>query len=347
MKRKTLRSAADLAEAGLISADTADGIRSVEARYAIAVPPLVTDLINPCDSNDPIARQYIPDARELVVTRGERNDPIGDEPHSPVEGIVHRYRDRVLFKVVHTCPVYCRFCFRREMVGPGKNANLTPEAIARAVAYVSDHPEIREVILTGGDPFILAPHRIARLTASIDEIPHVERIRWHTRVPVVEPDRVEASLVEALKPRRAKPVIALHANHPREFTAQATDALQRLSEAGISLLSQSVLLKGINDDASTLSELVAAFLRNGVEPYYLHHADLAPGTSHFRTFIREGINLMAGLRDRMPGVRLPAYVLDLPGGFSKVNLESVNAVETVPGQWRLRDEAGRWHDHEG
>ena len=347
MKRKTLRSAADLAEAGLISSDTADGIRSVESRYAIAVPPLVADLINPDDANDPVARQYIPDERELVVARGERNDPIGDEPHSPVEGIVHRYRDRVLFKVVHTCPVYCRFCFRREMVGPGKNANLTPEAITRAIAYVADHPEIREVILTGGDPFILAPHRIARLTASIDEIPHVERIRWHTRVPVVEPDRVDSALVEALRPRRARPVVAVHANHPREFTAQAIDALQRLSGAGISLLSQSVLLKGVNDDASTLSDLVTAFLRHGVEPYYLHHADLARGTSHFRTSIREGINLMTALRDRMPGAHLPTYVLDLPGGFSKVNLESENAIETHPGRWRLLDEAGRWHDYEG
>lgn len=347
MKRKTLRSGADLAEAGLIGADTAEGIHRVEARYAIAVPPLVRDLINPGDANDPIARQYIPDVRELVVTPGERDDPIGDEPHSPVEGIVHRYRDRVLFKVVHTCPVYCRFCFRREMVGPGKNANLTPDAIARAIAYVSDHPEIREVILTGGDPFILAPHRIARLTASLDEIPHVERIRWHTRVPVVGPDRVDAALVEALRPRRARPVVALHANHSREFTAQAVAALKRMSDAGISLLSQSVLLKGVNDDADTLSELVSAFLRHGVEPYYLHHADLAPGTSHFRTSIREGINLMNALRERLPERRLPTYVLDLPGGFSKVNLESDSAVETVPGQWRLRDEAGHWHDYQG
>lgn len=347
MKRKTLRSAADLADAGLISADTADGIRSVEARYAIAVPPLVADLINPDDANDPIARQYIPDERELIVARDERNDPIGDEPHSPVEGIVHRYRDRVLFKVVHTCPVYCRFCFRREMVGPGKNANLTPEAITRAIAYVRDHPEIREVILTGGDPFILAPHRIARLTSAIDEIPHIERIRWHTRVPVVEPDRVDASLAEALRPRRVRPVVALHANHPREFTAQAIDALQKLSGAGISLLSQSVLLKGVNDDASTLTELMEAFLRHGVQPYYLHHADLAPGTSHFRTTIREGINLMRALRVNLPATPLPSYVLDLPGGFSKVNLESENAIETQPHQWRLLDEAGRWHDYEG
>jgi len=347
MKRKTLRSAADLAEAGLIRADAADGIRSVEARYAIAVPPHVVDLINPGDTTDPIARQYIPDERELVVAEGERDDPIGDEPHSPVEGIVHRYRDRVLFKIVHTCPVYCRFCFRREMVGPGKNANLTPEAIARAITYVSDHPEIREVILTGGDPFILAPHRIARLTASLDEIPHVKCIRWHTRVPVVEPRSVDASLVAALKPRRAQPVVALHANHPREFTAKAIEALKRMSDAGISMLSQSVLLKGVNDDAKTLSELVAAFHRHGVVPYYLHHGDLAPGTSHFRTNIREGIHLMAALRERMPEAPLPTYVLDLPGGFSKVNLESENAIETKPGQWRLRDEAGHWHDYQG
>lgn len=347
MKRKTLRSAADLAEAGLIRTDAVDAIRSVEARYAIAIPPLVADLIRPGDASDPLALQYVPDIRELDVVDSERNDPIGDEPHSPVEGIVHRYRNRVLFKVVHTCPVYCRFCFRREMVGPGKNANLTPEAIARALAYVSDHPEIREVILTGGDPLILAPHRIARLTSAIDEIPHVERIRWHTRVPVVEPDRVDPALVEALRPRRARPVLALHANHPREFTPQAAAALQRLSGAGISLLSQSVLLKGVNDDTNTLAELMEAFLRHGVQPYYLHHADLAPGTSHFRTTIRDGINLMRALRLKQPATPLPSYVLDLPGGFSKVNLESEDAIETEPNQWRLLDEAGRWHDYQG
>ena len=347
MKRKTLRSAADLAEAGLIRTDAVDAIRSVEARYAIAIPPLVADLIRPGDASDPLALQYVPDIRELDVVDSERNDPIGDEPHSPVEGIVHRYRDRVLFKVVHTCPVYCRFCFRREMVGPGKNANLTPEAIARALAYVSDHPEIREVILTGGDPLILAPHRIARLTSAIDEIPHIERIRWHTRVPVVEPDRVDPALVKALRPRRARPVLALHANHPREFTPQAATALQRLSGEGISLLSQSVLLKGVNDDANTLAELMEAFLRHGVQPYYLHHADLAPGTSHFRTTIREGINLMRALRVKLPVTPLPSYVLDLPGGFSKVNLETENAIETQPGQWRLLDKAGRWHDYQG
>ena len=345
MKRETLRTPASLAEAGLITEDARPGLDAVAARYAIAVPTAIAALISRDDPADPIARQYIPDMRELDASPHDRPDPIGDRPHSPVEGIVHRYPDRVLLKVVHICPVYCRFCFRREMVGPGREPNMSPQSIDRAGDYIAANSGIREVILTGGDPFILAPHRLRQLTDMLDAIAHVGRIRWHTRVPVVEPWRIDDAFAQALRPRRADLAVALHANHPAEFTPDATAALTRLHAAGATLLSQSVLLRGVNDDAQTLGGLLAAFRSHNVTPYYLHHADLAPGTAHFRTTIRQGIALMQSLRHEHPQAHLPSYVLDIPGGYSKVNLLGDGAIETQPGHWRLRDDQGRWHEY--
>lgn len=345
MTRTTLRTPAALVEAGLLTPAHKPAIEAVAGRFAIAIPAALAALIDRNDPADPIARQYLPDPREVETAPGEDPDPIGDRRHTPVEGIVHRYPDRVLLKVVHACPVYCRFCFRREMVGPGKDRNLSPAAIDRALAYVASRPEIREVILTGGDPFILAPHRVAALTTAIDAIAHVERIRWHTRVPVVDPQRITAGFAAALRPTRAGLAVAVHANHAREFTPDAAAALARLRKAGARLLSQSVLLKGVNDDADTLCDLLDAFAAHGITPYYLHHGDLAPGTAHFRTTIDAGRALMATLRARRPAAALPAYVLDIPGGHSKANLMGDEALEAAPGRWRLRDRLGLWHDY--
>ncbi len=347
MNRRTLRSAAEIADAGLLPAEDVEVIDRVARRYAVAIPAYIVEQIREPVAVDPVARQYLPDARELVIGPEEREDPIGDRRHSPVEGIVHRYPDRVLFKVVHTCPVYCRFCFRREMVGPGKEGNLTPAQLSAAIDYIRNTPRIREVIFTGGDPLMLADHRIDALVRAMDDIRHVERLRWHTRYPVVSPERINESLLEVLKARRAKTIVAVHANHPREFTPEAHRALRQLHDNGISLLSQSVLLKGVNDSARVLAELLDAFAAAGVQPYYLHHADLAPGTGHFRTTISEGRMLMQELRTREPRRALPTYVLDLPGGYSKVDLESADAAEVAPGKWRLRDDTGQWHDYTG
>jgi lysine 2,3-aminomutase len=345
MTRNALRTPAALVEAGLLSPAHRPAIDAVARRFAIAIPAPLAALMDRDDPADPIARQYMPDARELAQAPGEVADPIGDRRHTPVEGIVHRYPDRVLLKVVHACPVYCRFCFRREMVGPGKEGNLSPAALDRALAYVARHPQISEVIVTGGDPFILAPHRVAALTAAIDAIGHVARVRWHTRVPVVDPQLITAGFAAALRPARAGLAVAVHANHPREFTPDAAAALARLREAGAHLLSQSVLLKGVNDDADTLCDLLDAFAAQGITPYYLHHGDLAPGTAHFRTTIAAGRALMAILRTRRPASDLPAYVLDIPGGHSKANLMGEDAVQAAPGRWRLRDRLGLWHDY--
>ena len=258
-------------------------------------------------------------------------------------GIVHRHKDRVLFKPVLTCPVYCRFCFRREQVGQGDAGALSPEAIETARGYVACHPEIREVIFTGGDPFVLSPRRIAELSAAFAALPHVALLRWHTRVPVVDPSRITDDFVAALLVPNATTWIALHANHPREFTPAAARAIARLIDAGIPLLSQSVLLKGVNADIDTLEALMRVFLENRIKPYYLHHSDLAPGTAHFRVSIEEGQALVRDLRTRVTGLAVPDYVLDIPGGYAKVPLLSDNVEALGGGRHRIRDPDGRWH----
>jgi len=316
--RQTLKSADDLADAGLVSRTWAAQIAPVAERYAVAVTPAMAALIDAGDPADPIARQFLPDPRELDRREGERDDPIGDQLKSPRPGIVHRYPDRVLLKVVSACPVYCRFCFRREMVGPGKSPMLSEAELAAALDYIRAHPEVWEVILTGGDPLILSPRRVAELTAALGEIPHVKVLRWHTRVPAVAPERLTPELVASLRSRKQAVFVALHANHPREMTAAARAACARLIDAGIAMVSQTVLLRGVNDDACTLEALMRAFVEARIKPYYLHHGDLAPGTAHLRTTIAEGQALMRALRERLSGLALPLYVLDIPGAHGKV-----------------------------
>jgi lysine 2,3-aminomutase len=319
-------------------------MEQVARRYAVAVSPTLLALIDPADPRDPIARQFLPSLAELETLPRERADPIGDTAHSPVPGIVHRHAGRALFKIVSACPVYCRFCFRRETVGPGKDNALSPADFEGALAYIATHPDIREVILTGGDPFILSPRRIAEVSARLGAIGHVQIVRWHTRVPVTDPERVSDALVAALHGAGAVHWIAIHANHAREFGADARRAVARLADAGIPLVSQSVLLKGVNDDVETLAALMRAFVENRIKPYYLHHPDLAPGTSHFRNSIAEGLALMTALRARLSGIEMPAYMLDIPGGFGKVPLESDHLEITDAGA-RVRDLEGRWHDY--
>lgn len=314
----TIRTVAGLVDVGLAGPADADGLAEVERRYAIAITPAIMSLIETGDANDPIARQFVPDDRELVEHSSERADPIGDHVHSPVKGLVHRYADRVLLKIVGVCPVYCRFCFRREMVGPKAEANLSADEIANALAYVRAHPEIWEVILTGGDPFILSPRRVEEITRAIADIPHVQTIRWHTRVPIAAPHLVSEAFVAALKSTAKAVYVAIHTNHPRELSGDACAAIARLADAGIPLLSQTVLLAGVNDSVETLDALMRALVKARIKPYYLHHADLAPGTSHFRTTIEHGQSLIAALRVRLSGMAMPTYVLDIPGGFGKV-----------------------------
>lgn len=340
---RSLKTIDDLQEAGLVSAGRRAGLEEVAARYAVAVTPAISALIDPGDPNDPIARQFIPDVAELVHLPEEREDPIGDGAHTPVEGIVHRYPDRVLLKAVHVCPVYCRFCFRREMVGPQGLGTLASQAMDNAFAYIAEHPEIWEVILTGGDPLVLSPRRLASIMERLAGIDHVKIVRFHTRVPVVEPERVDGALIAALKASGKTTYLALHANHPRELTFDARAACARLVDSGIVMVSQSVLLKGVNDDPDTLAALMRAFVENRIKPYYLHHPDLAPGTSHFRLTIEEGQALVASLRGRVSGLCQPAYILDIPGGHGKTVISASTIGDNGGGCYTVSDFKGGEH----
>ncbi len=313
----TLRAAGDLAAAGLISPDRIGAIAAVAAKYAASITPDIAALIDRAAPDDPIARQFVPDERELMQAPHELADPIGDDAHAPVRGIVHRYPDRVLLKLLSVCPVYCRFCFRRETVGPGAEQVLSREALDAALAYISDTPAIWEVILTGGDPLMLSPRRLEMVLQRLGAIAHVKIIRIHTRVPVVAPARIDGDLIAALKASGKTVFVALHANHPREMSDAARGACARLIDAGLPMVSQTVLLRGVNDSVEVMIQLMRVFVENRIKPYYLHHGDLAPGTSHFRTSIEEGQALMRALRGNLSGLALPEYVLDIPGGHGK------------------------------
>lgn len=312
---RTLRTPQDLVQAGLELAERLPELQQVAARYAVAITPAVAALIEPGDG--PLRRQFLPTAAELVHGPEESADPIGDEDHSPVEGIVHRYPDRVLLKANHACAVYCRFCFRREMVGPDGVRPLSDEGLDAAMAYIAGRPEIWEVIVTGGDPLILSPRRLRDLGRRLAAISHVKVVRFHTRVPAADPGRITDELVAALKVPGKTTWVALHANHADELTPAAEAACARIVDAGIPMVSQTVLLKAVNDDPAVLEALMRRFVELRIKPYYLHHGDLAPGTAHFRTTLEEGQALTRELRGRISGLCQPTYVLDIPGGYGK------------------------------
>jgi lysine 2,3-aminomutase len=339
---KPITSLKGLAQAGLVTPSPA--LDDVTARYAVAITPAMADLIRQGESA--IAAQFLPDARELETTPEENPDPIGDHAHSPLKGLVHRYPDRVLLKLLHACPVYCRFCFRREMVGPNGDGALSEAELDAALTYISAHPEIFEVILTGGDPLMLSSRRIRALSEKLGAITHVKLVRWHSRVPVVSPERVTPEMIRALKIPGKAVSVAIHANHPAEFTPEAEAAVARLGDAGIVLLGQTVLLKGINAGTATLAALFRTMAANRIRPLYLHHPDLAPGTGHFRLSLREGQAIYGALRGSLSGTAIPTYVLDLPGGHGKVPVGPDYLRESESGL-EIRDPAGNWHAYEG
>lgn len=313
---RTLRTAEALVAAGLLSPGRAEAARAVEARYAIAVTPHVAAAIERAD--DPVGLQYLPDAAELATLPHETADPTADAPFSPVKGVVHRYPDRALLKPLLACPVYCRFCFRREHVGPDGGL-LSDIELDAAIAWFGATPAVKEAILTGGDPLMLSPRRLASILDALEAVPHLELLRIHSRVPVADPSLVTDALAAVLA--RAKPLtICVHANHAREFGGDAPAALQRLHAAGVTLLGQSVLLAGVNDNEAALEDLFRTMLRHRVKPYYLHQLDPAPGTARFHVPEARGLALMAALRGRVPGHAIPHYVVERPGGGGKVRV---------------------------
>jgi lysine 2,3-aminomutase len=313
---RTLRSTEDLIQAGLAPPAHAQALRAVAARYAVAVPPVFQALIGTPD--DPIGRQVIPHPDELMTAPHELDDPTADAALSPLPGLVHRYPDRVLIKPLLICPLYCRFCFRREHVGP-EGGLLSEAQLEAALDYVRARPAIREVILTGGDPLMLSARRLGGLLAAIAAIAHVELVRIHSRVPVAAPERVSAAVLAAMAIET--PIyLAVHANHAREFGAEAAVALRGLNRAGVVLLGQSVLLRGVNDSEAALEGLFRAMLRHRVKPYYLHQLDAAPGTARFLVPEAEGLALLAGLRGRVTGLAWPTYVREQAGGAGKVEV---------------------------
>src|SRR6516162_1143264 len=344
--RKTLRRPDELVAAGLIPGERRGEIEAVAARYALALTADVAELIDPADPRDPMARQFVPAAAELDARPEEMADPIGDGAHSPLEGIVHRYPDRVLLKPVHVCAAYCRFCFRREMVGRARA--LSRAQLDAAITYIRAHEEVWEVILTGGDPLMLSVRRLAAILDALAMIAHVKIIRVHTRVPTVAPGRVTGSLARALRRAGKATYVVLHVNHARELGPKTRAACARLIDAGIPMLSQTVLLRGINDEAKSLGELMRGLVECRVKPYYLHHGDLAPGTAHWRTSIEQGQALMRSLRGRLSGLCQPTYVLDIPGGHGK---SPIGPNYISPGsdgarcQYEVEDFKGRRHSY--
>ena len=310
----TLRDSEALLAAGLISRAAFAEIEATEARYAVAISPAMQALIGKPD--DPIGRQFIPDAAELVTAAHESPDPIGDAALSPVKGIVHRYPDRALLKPLLICPVYCRFCFRREHVGPDGGV-LTDAELQAAYEWLAAHSAVSEIILTGGDPFMLSPRRLRGIVEALSKMAHIQTIRIHTRVPIADPERLTDDAVEAIETDRSLWVV-VHANHAREFTAAAGQALRRIRQHGIPLLGQSVLLRGVNDNPDALEDLFRAMIAERVKPYYLHQLDAAPGTARFHVPIEEGRGLLERLRGSVTGLAWPTYVLDIPGGYGKI-----------------------------
>lgn len=340
---KDAHSISALVSMGFISDEAQPQLAKVEHNYPIAITSTMLAAMDKNNKNDPISKQFLPTIDELINTADEHEDPIGDFSHSPIKGIVHRYPDRVLFKLVHLCPVYCRFCFRREMVGPEGNGTLTSNEIDAALNYIAAHKDIWEVIFTGGDPLILSSRRLHDIMIALDKIPHVKILRIHTRIPLVDPTRINDALIKALTASNKTIFIAIHANHKNEFTPEGIAAITHLHHAHITLISQTVLLRGINDNVITLTELMRCFVEHHVKPYYIHHPDKAKGTAHFRLPLERGYELINALRGHISGLCQPHYMLDIPRGYGKVAIKNATRLPAPSQGYEVIDYQGRSH----
>ncbi len=293
-----------------------DGLKHALHTLRMAITPYYFSLINLKDENDPIRKQAIPTIKELNVTSHDMQDPLEEDVDSPVKGLTHRYPDRVLLLVTDQCSMYCRHCTRRRMAGEHDGA-MPSEQIKKAIEYIKNHPEVRDVLLSGGDPFTLSTPKLEGIISQLYEIPHVEIIRLGSRMPVVCPMRIDDELVSMLK--KYQPLyVNVHFNHPNEMTDEACHALWKLADNGIPLGNQSVLLRGINDHPGVMKNLIHLLLKNRVKPYYIYQCDLSKGISHFRTPVSVGIQIIESLRGHTTGLGIPTFVIDAPGGGGKI-----------------------------
>jgi lysine 2,3-aminomutase len=327
-----LISLGQLREQNIISDDEVNHLKPVKENFDIRIPHIFLDQIK--NKNNGLAKQFIPSSKELLFFPEELDDPIGDERWTPVEGITHRYPDRVLLKATYMCASYCRFCFRRYKVSHPDN-NLNPDNFEKAIHYIKSHPEIWEVILTGGDPLTLTDNAIKKLINGLSAIEHLKVIRFHTRIPSVLPSRINKPLIEILKNSNKSIWIAAHINSSEEFTSESKIALAALIDNGIPVLLQSVLLKGINDTHEKLVSLLKIAIENRVKPYYLHYPDLAKGTEYFRVPLKQAIELMKGLRGKISGLCLPQFIIDIPGGEGKIVVNANSIVELDDNTWEF------------
>lgn len=314
--RESLEAVEDLIARLELTPQEAEPLRAVVSRYPMRITPHVLKTIR--YKGDPIWLQVVPSTEELDLDLEMKDDPLNEEGDMVVPHLVHRYPDRVLLFVTNQCPIYCRFCTRKRFVGsPG--GTITPEAIDVVARYIQGHPEIRDIIFSGGDPLLLVDSLLERLLSALRAIPHLEIIRLGSRVPGTLPSRITPELCAMLK--RYHPLyMNLHFNHPDEITPEVAEACGRLADAGIPLGSQTVLLKGVNDDPDTMKRLVQRLLRIRVKPYYLYQADLVTGTNQFRTTVETGLGILRALHGHTSGMAIPRYVIDAPGGGGKVTV---------------------------
>ncbi len=342
--RNAITSVEGLATAMRLSAGELAGARRAESEgLPIGITPYYAKLADPLDPGCPIRKQCVPDAREAREVPGDLADPLGEVAHEVAPHLVQRYPDRVLLLATDRCAVYCRFCTRSRMVGDGGGA-VPLASLEPALAYIRAHAEIRDVIVSGGDPMAMATDRLARVVAAVRAIAHVDTIRLATRVPVTLPMRVTAELVRALRPHHPLWVMT-HFNHPKELTRESLAACARLADAGFPVMNQTVLLAGVNDSADTLEALFRGLVRARVRPYYLLQADPVRGTSHLRTPLARGLEIMAALQGRLTGIALPKLICDTPGGRGKVPLSPDYVHARAPGRTTLRTFRGELVDY--
>ncbi len=301
----------------LTEAERLGAARAMAAGLPISVTPYYLSLCDPTDPDCPIRKQCVPRADEAIAVKGDLADPLGEEAHEVAPHLIQRYPDRVLLIATDRCGVYCRFCTRSRIVGDGGGAR-SMAALEPAFQWLSAHPEIHDVIISGGDPCIMSTERITRLLTRLREIDHIDYIRLATRAPVTLPQRITDELCRAIRQGHEATWIMTHFNHPKELTPDAQEACGRLADAGLPVMNQSVLLRGINDDPDTLERLFRGLVRARVRPYYLLQMDPVRGTSHLRTPLRRGIELMRALQGRVSGIALPKLIVDTPGGLGKV-----------------------------